>query len=139
MILDSHPPQCPGPLIDGWDWSAVLGEESVAGTSWGHYFLRGIWDGEVFTLSHPPVPFTPRSAENGSDPSGTPCEARRAPVLPELRETVTDIVTTMTDLADGCVVVQVAYDDGTLQAAVDKRFGANAIVIGTSFMPLDAD
>jgi hypothetical protein len=52
---------------------------------------------------------------------------------------VPDIVSVMIDLADACIVVGVAYDDGTLQAAVDEHFGAGAFVIGSSFEPVSED
>lgn len=142
MVLDSYPPQCDGPSILGWDWDAVEGETSAVGTTWGDYEVQGVWDGERFTPTRPAVLFTPRTAPvegNVSDRWDRTCEPQGPPVLPALREAVAEIVSVMTDLAGGCVVVEVEYDDGTLQAAVDERFGDGAIVIGSSFTSVDGD
>ena len=47
-VAESYPPQCGGPDVVGWDWSAVEAE-SAAGTTWGYYTLVGTWDGQRFT------------------------------------------------------------------------------------------
>lgn len=49
-ILDSLPPGCGGIPIVGWDWAQVRGEESVNGTTWGQYVVRGRYDGDTLTL-----------------------------------------------------------------------------------------
>jgi hypothetical protein len=142
MVMESLPPQCEGPVVVGWDWDEVDGEEAAAGVIWGEYRVRGLWDGDVFTLDRQPVHTPLRAATHdpsapvpstSPDPACASSEAR----LPELRSAVPDIVSVMIDLADGCVVVGVEYDDGTLQAAVDERFGDGAIKIGSSFTPVD--
>ncbi len=51
MLLTSLPPQCGGVPLANWDWAAVEGEESAAGTTWGAYHVVGTYDGEVFTVS----------------------------------------------------------------------------------------
>lgn len=143
MIMESYPPQCEGPAIIGWGWEAVDGEESVVGVTWGEYRIHGIWDGEVFTLDRPPVaaPLTAATHDpSAPQPSASPdpaCASSEAR-LPALRDAVPDIVSVMVDLSDGCVVVGVEYDDGTLQAAVDEHFGAGAFEIGSSFRPVSA-
>jgi hypothetical protein len=141
MVMESYPPQCEGPSILGWDWDAVEGEESAVGTTWGEYRVRGIWDGHVFTLDRPPVAAPLMVATH--DPSAPPPSASPDPAcvssearLPTLRDAVPDIVSVMIDLSNGCVVVGVEYDDGTLQAAVDEHFGAGVFIIGSSFEPV---
>ena len=138
MIMESYPPQCEGPAIVGWDWEAVDVVESAVGVTWGEYRIRGTWDGNAITLHRPPVPAPIAAATHDPsaplpsaepDPACASSEAR----LPTLRHAVPDIVSVLVDLSDGCIVVGVEYDDGTLQAAVDERFGAGAFVIGSSF------
>lgn len=142
-IADSYPPQCSGPGVIDWDWTTVDGEETASGVTWGDYAIRGDWDGEKFTVSAGTVVAAPQDAM--VDPSGpldphAPCSASESgPVLPELRDAVPDIVGVSHWLASGCIVVQVEYDDGTLQAAVDERFGEGAIVIDSSFTPVDEE
>jgi hypothetical protein len=141
MIMDSYPPQCEGPAIVGWDWRAVEGAESAVGVTWGEYRIRGTWDGDVLALDRVPVAAPLTAATH--DPSAPPPSAEPDPAcassearLPILRDAVPDIVSVLVDLSDGCVVVGVEYDDGTLQASVDEHFGAGAIVIGSSFEPV---
>lgn len=138
---DSYVPQCEGPPLVGWAWSAVDGEESVAGVTWGEYRVRGVWDGEVLILDRPPVAArTPTATYDPTtsvpsaapDPTCASVEAR----LPELRAAVPDIIAVGIDSGQECVMVAVPYDDGTLQAAVDERFGEGAIEIGSRFTPL---
>lgn len=57
MVADSLPPQCSGPEVVGWDWTAVEAE-SASGTTWGSYLLTGTWDGTRFTLTEPAQPDT---------------------------------------------------------------------------------
>lgn len=47
----SLPPQCGDVPIAGWDWEAVEGEESSAGTTWGEFHVVGLYDGETFTVT----------------------------------------------------------------------------------------
>lgn len=49
-VAESYPPQCRGITLSGWDWDAVDGEESAAGTTWGEFHVVGIYDGETFTV-----------------------------------------------------------------------------------------
>jgi hypothetical protein len=140
MVMDSLPPQCEGPPLVGWDWDHVEAAAAVAGVTWGEYRIHGVWDGDVFTLGRRPVAAPLATATH--DPSAPapmaepdPACTASEPLLPELRSAVPDIVGVMVDLSDGCVHVIVEYDDGTLQAAVDERFGAGAIRIDSSFTP----
>ena len=50
-VAESLPPQCGGIPLVGWDWGAVEGEESAAGTTWGDFQVVGTYDGEVFTVT----------------------------------------------------------------------------------------
>ncbi len=79
-VADSLPPQCGGPDLVGWDWSAVDGEESVHGTTWGEYVVIGTYDaaGDTFTPDRTAVPMDeydgPRpSAPPQDDQFATPC------------------------------------------------------------------
>ncbi|MFE6255301.1 hypothetical protein [Agromyces sp. NPDC057865] len=139
MIADSLPPQCTGPAIIGWDWDVVDGETTAAGTTWGEYRMEGMWDGDAFTLGRPAEQraVTQETYEpNAPVPTRAPdpaCESKAT--LPHLRDAVPDIVSVMFDLADECVTVHVLYDDGTLQASVDERFGTGALKIASTFTP----
>lgn len=49
-VAESLPPQCSGVELVGWDWSAVEGEQSASGTTWGEFDLVGTYDGTSFTV-----------------------------------------------------------------------------------------
>jgi len=78
VLLASNPPQGGGPAVVNWDWSAVSGHQSLAGTTWGVYTLTGIYDGDTFTMTRPPMPG--RQVDEGGpaaaaspDELATPC------------------------------------------------------------------
>ena len=50
-MLMSLPPQCGDVPIANWDWAAVEGAESSAGTTWGAYHVVGSYDGDTFTVT----------------------------------------------------------------------------------------
>lgn len=83
-VAESYPPQCGGPDVVGWDWSAVEAE-SAAGTTWGYYQLDGTWDGQRFTPVEvrEPDPEEPVAQPDFSSPCPEPA-AGWAPVDPEL-------------------------------------------------------
>ena len=71
-VLLSDPPQCSGPDVIGWDWTAVEGELSDQGTTSGEYHVVGTWDGEALTLTEPPS--EPRNRERSPQADySTPC------------------------------------------------------------------
>ena len=65
-VAESLPPQCGGIPLAGWDWGAVEGEESAAGTTWGDFQVVGTYDGEVFTVTDA-GPFDPAAVSDGGD------------------------------------------------------------------------
>lgn len=72
-VDDSYPPQCGGPDIIGWDWSAVEAE-SASGTTWGTFTVVGTYDGTTFTMTRPAGP--PDHRDDGPRPDfSSPCDA----------------------------------------------------------------
>lgn len=67
-VRSSLPPQCGGPDVRAWDWSAADHEER-AGVRWGTYDLVGTWDGESLTLTQPAA--EPTESRIGSEPDFT--------------------------------------------------------------------
>lgn len=50
-IAESYPPQCRGPALEGWDWSAYEGDyQQVGDVRWGVFDVTGTWDGTTFTV-----------------------------------------------------------------------------------------
>jgi hypothetical protein len=42
-VMESYPPQCSGPPIDGWTWPDQ-GTEKRSGVTWGSFFVVGTYD-----------------------------------------------------------------------------------------------
>lgn len=70
-IATSLPPQCGGPPITNWDWTAVDGEQSAQGVTWGEYLVTGTFDGMRFTVARPPTLAGPPAT--GFSGLATPC------------------------------------------------------------------
>ena len=144
-IAESYPPQCSGPPVVGWDWSAVDGEETASEVTWGAYAVWGDWDGETFTLSREPVlaalydPMADPSVPDPWDPSLAPGplpEAEAQQIQDELAEALPGFLASA--YVNGRIVAEVMFDDGTLQAATDERYGGDAVVVVSSLKPVDA-
>jgi hypothetical protein len=143
-VAQSYPPQCGGPPILGWDWSAAEQSESAAGVTWGSYAVTGTWDATAFTVTQPPVPLSlydplaqvdPRLDEENAGPSdeetlrrfqddlnaadynpGTFSDWSEAPILSSWT-------------GNGYLWVSVIYDDGSVQSFFDEQFGAGVVAV----------
>lgn len=144
-IAASYPPQCSGPTVVGWDWAAVDGEETASGVTWGAYAVWGDWDGAMFTVTREPIlaalydPMTDPDAPNPWDdtlPPGALPESEARVVQAELDEAVPGLLASA--FVNGRVVVEVMFDDGTLQSSVDEHYGDDAVVVISSLEPADA-
>ncbi|KRE30718.1 hypothetical protein [Agromyces sp. Soil535] len=144
-IAESYPPQCSGPGVIRWDWTAVDGEETASDVTWGAYAVWGDWDGETFTVTGEPMlaalydPMVDPSAPNPWDPSLPPGPLPE----PEAEVVQAEVVDALPDVlgaafVNGRVVAEVMFDDGTLQASVDERYGDDAVVVIPSLIPADA-
>jgi hypothetical protein len=142
-IAESYPPQCSGPEIVGWDWAAVDGEQTASGVTWGSYAVWGDWDGTRFTVTREPVsaalydPMVEPDAPNPWDeslPPGALPETEAELVQGELERSVPDLRST--GFVNGRVVLEVQFDDGTLQASVDERYGDDAVVVIPALTPV---
>ena len=72
-VAESYPPQCSGITLAGWDWDAVDGEESAAGTTWGEFQVVGTYDGETFTVAEVRPYDAGAVADGGERDFTTPC------------------------------------------------------------------
>ena len=143
-IAESYPPQCGGTTVIGWDWAAVDGEETASDVTWGTYAVWGDWDGEAFTVTREPIlaalydPMIDPTAPNPWDdtlPPGALPESEAELVQAELDKAVPDLLSSA--FVNGRVVVEVMFDDGTLQAALAERYGDDAVVVISSLQPAE--
>ena len=142
-IAESYPPQCSGPTVIGWDWAAVDGEETASDVTWGAYAVWGDWDGETFTVTREPVlaalydPIADPDAPNPWDdtlPPGAIPEQEAEHVQAQVEDAVPGLLSSA--WVNGRVVVEVMFDDGTLQSAADEHFGEDAVVVISSLTPV---
>ncbi|GAA1756585.1 hypothetical protein [Agromyces humatus] len=143
-VAESYPPQCGGPSIIGWDWDAVDGEQTASEVTWGAYAVWGEWDGATFTLTREPVlaalydpmatPLDPNPWDEGLH-AGPLSEADAIALQAQLPDVVLGMLATTP--VNGRLVVQVMFDDGTLQADFDERYGDDAVVVISSLQPVE--
>lgn len=130
-VAESYPPQCGGPAITNWDWASVDGMfEEEGDVRWGMFAVTGTWDGTAFAQVEaiPAALYDPMPEE--------------PPVYPEPSRDYTDeelagFAEELMDLpgvqgaygADGHVLVDVIYDDGTYQDYADATYGEGVVVV----------
>jgi hypothetical protein len=134
IVLESYPPQCGGAIpVDDWTWDGLpLDQEGEV--RWGFYAVYGMYDGASLTVTLP--------AEFGGaidvmrPPATGPLTAdETASILREIQE----------DLAgdygsaegDGVVLLDVVWDDGSLQRQLDERYGEGAVYVSSLFRLYD--
>jgi hypothetical protein len=134
IVLESYPPQCgaPVPLV-GWDWTGLDLVQEAEGVRWGVFTVVGEYDGERMTLTETPAP-----AE--SWPEGVPSHTGDLSTV-ELTAIQRDLERDLPDAignaaADGFVHVTVWFDDGSLQAELDDRYGEGAVVVSSLLRPV---
>ena len=130
-VAESWPPQCGGPAIAGWDWSDHRGMfESDHGVKWGQFAVTGTWDGETLTCENA----VPAALY---DPMTGPPEVRPEPAddlsdseLDDLAEEVGQLPGASGAYVDaGQVLVDVLYDDGSLQDWADGTYGRDVVLV----------
>ncbi len=131
-IAESYPPQCGGPPITNWDWASAGIFDRQAGVRWGTFAVTGTWDGEAFTVAAsipgplydtvaPPPVELPRPSV---DHSAEELDAISSALVDELPGYLASSVD-----RSGHVLVDVVYDDGTLQDYTDEAYGPGVIVV----------
>ncbi len=141
-VAESYPPQCSGPVINGWDWSAVEQWDSASGVTWGAYAVFGTWNGTAFTSTRQPIPLSLYDAMPFEDPrlSDGRTGAGEEQQLQRIQQEIHDgadpsILSSWT--AQGFLVVTVIYDAGAVQRAMDERFGPGLVLVQPALRPAD--
>lgn len=139
-IAESYPPQCSGIPLDDWTWEGVDGSETSGDTIWGTYAVYGTFDGERYTVTDPPImlalydPIRPEDPAGGVD--GMTSEADLTRVQDELSASLgRDGLTLWVER--GYVWVNVVWDDGTLQDAVDQAYGDGVVIVTSALREID--
>lgn len=134
-VAESYPPQCGGPPMIGWDWAEHEGTYDEQGeVRWGTYALTGTWDGTSFSATDAvsAALYDPASPEPSPTPTpATAYDAELAAIAEGLGE-VDGVLGAYG--ADGHVLVDVVYDDGTLQRWADERYGAGVVLVSSALV-----
>lgn len=139
-VAESYPPQCGGPELVGWNWTAVEGHETANDVTWGAYAVWGEWNGERFTVSsaimlalYDPMPIEEPYLEPAN--RGDTPEAELVAIQERLAaEAGFEFFASAPQ--NGYLIVDVLVDDGTLQRLVDERYGTEVVVIRPALRPL---
>lgn len=143
-VAESYPPQCSGPTIVGWDWSSIEGWERASGVTWGAYALQGEWDGERFTLTQPPIMLAlydpmAEAPDPLFDPenAGDTAESRLLEIQAEVHNLdVGEIFASIP--MNGRILLEVLYDDGSLQRYLDDRYGEDVLVVRSALRTVNS-
>lgn len=131
-VRESHPPQCSGLPVTGWSWDGVEGDETSGDTRWGAYAVQGSYDGETLAVTAPPVMLALYDPMMAEDPTGGKPGAAGEDTLARVQDELPDAFGDGyldAYLQDGWVWVDVVWDDGTWQRAVDETYGADAVIV----------
>ena len=136
-VAESYPPQCGGPDLLGWDWADHEGFfEEQGEVRWGSFALTGGWDGAAFTATDavPAALYDTVSPE--PTPTPTPATAHDAAELEAIAAELqaADGVLGAYGGESGQVLVDVTYDDGTLQRWADETYGAGVVLVSSALV-----
>ncbi|MGY2704629.1 hypothetical protein [Nocardioides sp. HB32] len=131
-VAESWPPQCSGPPVDGWDWTRHEGTyQKSDSTRWGQYVVTGTWDGTTLTYEDavPGAAYDPMAEPSPTYPLPS-VEHTRAELQDIADEVGRDLPGAQGASVDGRrVLVDVVYDDGSLQDQVDEQYGEGVVVV----------
>ncbi|MGN7950401.1 hypothetical protein ACTJKH_16800 [Microbacterium sp. 22215] len=139
-VAESYPPQCTGIPLDGWTWEGVDGSETSGDTQWGTYAVYGTFDGDRYTVTDPPImlalydPIRPEDPAGGVD--GTSSEADLARIQDEIAASLGREALSLW-IERGYVWVNVVWDDGTLQDALDAEYGDDVVIVTSALREID--
>lgn len=140
-VAESYPPQCTGVPVVGWSWEGVDGSETSGGTTWGSYAVTGLYDGESISLTDPPALLALYDPVRPDDPTGGVEGDATAAELTEIQDDLsarlgTEALALWTER--GYLWVQVVWDDGQLQRAVDAEYGDGTVIVLPALTEYDA-
>lgn len=140
-VMESHPPQCSGIGLDGWDWNSIEGHETANDVTWGAYAIWGSYDGETLTVTDSVMLalYDPMFIEDPAtlpENAGDTAEADLIAIQDTLHADAPFEVLT-SHPHNGYLFVTVVYDDGTYQEWVDNRYGPDIVQIRSALRDLE--
>ncbi|MDJ0349706.1 hypothetical protein [Cryobacterium sp. PH29-G1] len=137
-IMESYPPQCSGPTISGWNWSLARYSETASTVTWGTYAVFGIWNGEAFAQTQPPIPLALYSPIGSPDPlrEAENAGASDTATLQRISDEIAATQILATVPMNGYLWVSVTYDDGTIQHFFDQQYGPDVVIVQSALLPV---
>lgn len=130
VVAESAPPQCGGPELIGWDWASVEHQET-GGVRWVQgVAVEGTYDAEAAAFTQTGEPMSaaaitlPAIEVPEGDLDDATIEAVQADFFAIERS---DVLGSHGE--QGTVVVEVVYDDGSVQAAIDEIYGEGVVFV----------
>ena len=139
-VAESYPPQCSGVPLDDWTWDGVDGSESSGETTWGAYAVYATYDGVRLTNTDPPIMLALYDTVAPEDPTGGVTGTTPAAELTRVQDDIStrlgaEALGVSTDR--GYVWLQVIWDDGSIQDAVDAVYGDDVVVVTSALREID--
>jgi len=131
-IAESYPPQCSGIPVSGWSWDGVEGSESSGDVVWGTYAVQGMYDGDEFAVTEPPIMLALYDPMAFPDPTNGEPGAGDEETLVEIQDELPELLgdAYLSSSADnGWLWVDVVWDDGTWQDAATAAYGEDVVII----------
>jgi len=135
-VAESWPPQCTGLPLEGWVWREHAGEFDRAGdVRFGSFAVTGTFDGAVVTY---------QSAVSGAlydpmpvpEPTSGAAEQHSAAELQAIADELIRLPGAFSTIpGDNLVVVEVVYDDGSLQEWADSSYGVGLVFVHSALTP----
>jgi hypothetical protein len=125
-------------VIRNWDWSEAGHFASAGGVIWGAYGVTGMLADGEFTQTRRPVPSTdasPPEARPTPEPPGNGKEMQLLLLQRELTSLRGQPIL-MSGAENGYLVIDVVYDDGSLQRELDGKYGPRIVLIRSALKPL---
>jgi hypothetical protein len=139
-VTRSLPPQCSGPELVGWDWSANEGSETASDVTWGTYAVFGSWDGTALAVDsaimlalYDAIPVVDPLLDGAN--AGASTEHELADIQAEIADTAP--VEVLSSVAqNGYLFMHVVHDDGSVQAWADQTYGPDVIAVRSALQDL---
>jgi hypothetical protein len=121
--------------VEGWDWSEQQDVSKAAGTKVGQYVVTGTYDGSTFTAEKS-VPASKAPTDDATHAAPPPLRQYSETDILDIADDVSGLpgVTGVVPLKDGQVLVDVVYDDGTLQDWANATYGENVVVVSSALV-----
>lgn len=135
-VQESLPPQCDGPRLEGFQWSDVTSDEA-SGVEWAEPVrVTGTWDGTTLTLTAPAADEERPDTTAGPAPRTTCDDAER--IHDEIWRDEDSLPPGALSgyPGSGCVELFVTYDDGSIQRALDAKYGDGVVVVLSALRPV---